>query len=72
MTATQGVAGLAKAGQSRGRWTVHRLAVADTAGWIETCGVADLIWLESPSNPLLTVADLDAILEPRWVKAPVI
>jgi cystathionine gamma-synthase len=57
----QGVAGLAKAGQSRGRWTVHRLAVADTPGWIEMCGVADLIWLESPSNPLLTVADLDAI-----------
>ncbi|HUK16085.1 MAG TPA: PLP-dependent transferase [Bryobacteraceae bacterium] len=57
----QGVAGLAKAGQSRGRWTVHRLAVDDTAGWVEMCGVADLIWLESPSNPLLTVADLDAI-----------
>ena len=57
----QGVAGLAEAGQSRGRWTVHRLAVADTAGWIETCRVADLIWLESPSNPLLTVADVDAI-----------
>ena len=57
----QGVAGLAKAGESRGRWTVHRLAVADTPGWIEMCGVADLIWLESPSNPLLTVADLDAI-----------
>lgn len=57
----QGVAGLAKAGQSRGRWTVHRIAVADTAGWIQICGVADLIWLESPSNPLLTVADLDAI-----------
>ena len=57
----QGVAGLAKAGQSRGRWTVNRVAVADTARWIEMCGVADLIWLESPSNPLLTVADLDAI-----------
>jgi len=57
----QGVAGLAKAGQSQGRWTVHRLAVADTAGWIEMCGVADLVWLESPSNPLLAVADLDAI-----------
>jgi cystathionine gamma-synthase len=57
----QGVAGLAKAGQSRGRWTVHRVAVTDTAGWIEMCGVADLIWLESPSNPLLTVADLDTI-----------
>ena len=57
----QGVAGLAQAGQSRGRWTVHRVAVADTAGWVEMCGVADLIWLESPSNPLLTVGDLDAI-----------
>jgi cystathionine gamma-synthase len=57
----QGVAGLASAGQSRGRWTVHRVAVADTTGWIKMCGVADLIWLESPSNPLLTVADLDTI-----------
>jgi len=57
----QGVAGLASAGQSRGRWTVHRIAVADTTGWIKMCGVADLIWLESPSNPLLTVADLDTI-----------
>ncbi len=57
----QGVTGLAKAGQSRGRWTVHRVAATDTAGWIEMCGLADLIWLESPSNPLLTVADLDVI-----------
>jgi cystathionine gamma-synthase len=57
----QGVTGLAKAGESRGRWTVHRIAVADTASWIEICGVADLVWLESPSNPLLTVADLDVI-----------
>jgi cystathionine gamma-synthase len=57
----QGVSGLANAGQSRGRWTVRRLAVADTAGWMEMCRVADLIWLESPSNPLLTVADLDTI-----------
>jgi cystathionine gamma-synthase len=57
----QAVAGLAKAGQLRGRWTVHRVAVADTSRWIEMCGVADLIWLESPSNPLLTVADLDVL-----------
>jgi cystathionine gamma-synthase len=40
---------------------VHRIDVADTARWIEMCGVADLIWLESPSNPLLAVADLDLI-----------
>jgi cystathionine gamma-synthase len=54
-TATKGVAGLAKAGQSCGRWTVHRAAVTDTARRVELCGMADLIWLESPSNPLLTV-----------------
>jgi cystathionine gamma-synthase len=57
----QGVAGLAQAGQRRGRWTVHRVSVADTARWVEQCGVADLIWLESPSNPLLTVGDVDTI-----------
>jgi cystathionine gamma-synthase len=57
----QGVAGLALAGQQRGRWTVHRVAVADTARWVDLCSQADLIWLESPSNPLLTVGDLDTI-----------
>src|SRR3954470_3436527 len=57
----QGVAGLAAAGAERKRWSVQRVAVDDTAGWIRACGVADLIWLESPSNPLLTVADLEAI-----------
>jgi cystathionine gamma-synthase len=40
---------------------VHRVAVADTPRWVEMCAVADLIWLESPSNPLLTVGDLDII-----------
>ena len=57
----QGVAGLAHAGQQRGRWTIHRVAVADTARWLELCLEADLVWLESPSNPLLTVGDLDTI-----------
>ena len=57
----QGVVELAETGQSRGRWTVHRIAGGDTARWVEMCGVADLIWLESPSNPLLVVADVDVI-----------
>lgn len=57
----QGVAGLAAAGAGKGRWTVQRLPVEDTAGWVRACGIADLIWLESPSNPLLTVADLEAV-----------
>ncbi len=57
----QGVVGLAQAGQIRGRWSVRRLAATNTAAWCEMCAVADLIWLESPSNPLLAVADLDRI-----------
>lgn len=57
----QAVAGIASAGQNRGRWSVHRIAVANTGRWVEMCGTADLVWLESPSNPLLTVADLDII-----------
>lgn len=57
----QGVVGLAQQGQHKGFWRVERLAVDDTAAWIHACADADLIWLESPSNPLLTVADVKAI-----------
>ncbi len=57
----QGVGGLAQAGASHGRWTVRRLTVTDTAGWVAACASADLIWLESMSNPLLAVPDLDII-----------
>jgi cystathionine gamma-synthase len=57
----QGVAGLVAAGAEKGRWSVQRVALDDTAAWIRACGVADLVWLESPSNPLLTVADLEAV-----------
>ena len=59
----QGVATLAKDGANRGRWQVTRLAAIDTARWVEAAGQADLIWLESPSNPLLTVADLEVICQ---------
>jgi cystathionine gamma-synthase len=61
----QGVSGLAAAGARRQRWSVERVAVDDTAGWIRSCGVADLIWLESASNPLLSVPDLEAICSAR-------
>jgi cystathionine gamma-synthase len=57
----QGVAGLAAAGSQRGRWSVQRVALDATAAWIQACAQADLVWLESPSNPLLGVADLQAI-----------
>src|SRR5215208_660490 len=49
----QAVSGLATAGEERARWRVERVGVEDTARWIELGADADLIWLESPSNPLL-------------------
>lgn len=57
----QGVARLASRGAEQGRWSLRRLAIDDTGAWIEACAEADLVWLESPSNPLLVVADLEAI-----------
>jgi cystathionine gamma-synthase len=57
----QGVAGLAESGRQKGVWSVSRLAVDDTEGWVKAAAVSDLLWLESPSNPMLVVADLRAI-----------
>ena len=57
----QGVAGLAESGRQKGLWSVIRLAGDDTDGWIRACADCDLIWLESPSNPMLVVADLRSI-----------
>jgi cystathionine gamma-synthase len=56
-----GVSELARSGERKGQWQVQRLSVDDTAAWIAAAGDADLLWLESPSNPVLTVADLKAI-----------
>lgn len=58
----QAVVGLAAAGQDSNRWSVTRLAPDDTDGWRTAATDADLLWIESPSNPLLHVADLPAIL----------
>ncbi len=56
-----GVAGIIDEGEAQGRWTVRRLDQADTPAWIDALGHCDLVWLESPENPLMTVADLPAI-----------
>jgi cystathionine gamma-synthase len=57
----QGVSALAAAGERSGRWSLARLGVGDTAGWVDAARHADLLWLDSPSNPLLEVADLASI-----------
>ncbi len=56
-----GVAGILAEGEAQGRWSVNRLDQADTPAWIEALAGSDLVWLESPENPLMTVADLPAI-----------
>ncbi len=57
----QGVTRLARQGETTGRWQVTRLPTDDTAGWVAIAAHADLLWLETPSNPLLMLADLPAI-----------
>ena len=56
-----GVAGIVAEGERQGRWTVRRLDQADTAAWVDAVADCDLVWLESPENPLITVADLPTI-----------
>ena len=57
----QGVAGLAQDGADKGFWQCQRIPVEATSAWVEACKTSDLIWLESPSNPLLKIAELDII-----------
>ena len=56
-----GVGGLLADGQQQGRWAVDRVDLTDTAGVQAAVAGADLLWLETPSNPLLDIADLPAL-----------
>ncbi len=55
----QGTTQLFEAGTHVHGWRLERLPVDDPA-WLER-GDADLLWVESPSNPLLEVADVAGI-----------
>ena len=48
--------------ESRGRFTVLTVDVADTDQVLATLASADLLWLESPTNPMLEVADLRTLI----------
>jgi len=56
----QGVAAIAEAGARDHEWRVERLPARDPL-WPQRAMEADLLWIESPSNPLLEVADLASI-----------
>lgn len=45
-----------------GHLTVTRVDVTDTQATLEAARGADLLWLESPTNPMLEIADLPALL----------
>ncbi|MFL6025366.1 MAG: trans-sulfuration enzyme family protein [Friedmanniella sp.] len=42
-------------------WTVRRVDIADTAAVLSAAEGADLVWVESPTNPTIEVADLPAL-----------
>jgi cystathionine gamma-synthase len=56
----QGVAGIAEDGEKKRGWRVERLPATDDR-WLDRATKADMLWLESPTNPLLEVADLAGI-----------
>jgi cystathionine gamma-synthase len=56
-----GVGELLADARQHGRWAVDRVDLTDTASVAAAVVGADLLWLETPSNPLLEVADLPAL-----------
>src|SRR5690349_8529820 len=47
--------------ESRGRLRAELVDVTDTAAVVKACDDAALVWLESPTNPALEIADIPTI-----------
>ncbi|MEO9324963.1 aminotransferase class I/II-fold pyridoxal phosphate-dependent enzyme [Nocardioides sp. C4-1] len=47
--------------ESRGRLTTELVDVEDTEAVVAACADAALVWIESPTNPALEVADIETI-----------
>jgi cystathionine gamma-synthase len=56
-----GVAEMLRQKSSAGRLTVRFCDIADTDETIEACVGADLLWLESPLNPTMAIADIELL-----------
>ena len=48
--------------EARGRITAELVDVTDTESVVKACADAALVWVESPTNPALEIADLPAII----------
>lgn len=46
-----------------GRWELRPVDIADTRATLRACEGAALLWVESPTNPLMDVADLRALID---------
>jgi len=57
-----GTRGMLERLEKEGRLTTRAVDVVDTVDVLDALDGADVLWLESPTNPLLGVADLPAIL----------
>ena len=49
-------------GAPEGRWQLRPVEIADTEAALAACDGAALLWVESPTNPLMDVADLPALI----------
>jgi cystathionine gamma-synthase len=61
--AYSGTLGLLDDRAKAGRLSVRQVDVADTDAMAAAAEGADLVWLETPTNPMLEVADLPAVTE---------
>ena len=56
-----GVRSLLTEYQSQGHIEVRSVDITDTAAVASAARGADVVWIETPTNPTLAVADIDAI-----------
>ncbi|MEV5962196.1 aminotransferase class I/II-fold pyridoxal phosphate-dependent enzyme [Kribbella sp. NPDC051952] len=59
--AYSGVLALLDQQMEQGRLTVDRVNVADTDAVVQAVEAADMLWIESPTNPALEVADIPTV-----------
>ena len=67
-----GVKALLADGQQQGRWSAEMVDVTDTDAVLAAAAQADLLWLESPTNPLLEIADLPALCRAGQAGRPLV
>ena len=58
----QGSVALAHTWQERGIFTVRTVDIADTEATLAALDGADMLWIESPTNPMLEIADVPALV----------